>query len=116
MDRSRIYTAANAEDVKPGTLGFFGDTIEGIEVAVHGHLNCLRSINGIHSQSRFRDSEGYSWELFYPAEQGELDRLTADIIGALHLSGKSAKAVAQLPGRKIFALHQALCEEEEDGF
>lgn len=37
MDRSRIYTAANAEDVKPGTLGFFGDTINTLEEALKGH-------------------------------------------------------------------------------
>lgn len=112
MDRSRIYTAVNAEDVKPGTLGFFGDTIDSLEQGLMEPPNWLQSIKGTNTPERFESSEGFTWGLFYPAEQGAVDRLAADIIGALHLSGESAKAVAQLPGRKILALHQILCEEE----
>lgn len=112
MNKSRIYTAVNADEVKPGAIGYFGNTLTDLDTRIEvGRLEEVLRITGANYQNRFINMNGLLWALFYPVECSTLQRMVNDIAEALNLIPESAEVVSRLEERKILALHSILCEE-----
>jgi hypothetical protein len=73
IDRKRVYSWANAGDELVGVKGYFGHSIEQLELAIEqGWLfKVLRVDVGYSDQpnNTFRSSNGHAYPLFLPVEK-----------------------------------------------
>lgn len=71
FDKSKVYTALNADEVKVGSKGFFADSLQGLEDRVKNETNLLivQSINYKDYSHRFHADDEYNWVLFYLVEE-----------------------------------------------
>lgn len=67
FDKSRVFTALNAEEVKVGSKGYGADSIEDLKdkVITGGELSELGEVRGEGSILRFIDTLSRSYALFY---------------------------------------------------
>lgn len=79
FDKSRIYTAVNADEVKLGSVGYFADNIYSLQQAVQhndkecfGKVDCIR---GTDTGFRFVADNGACFSLFYFIEEQEEKKL-----------------------------------------
>lgn len=70
FDKSKIYTAANADEVKIGSKGYFADNLMDLKSVVEEEYNLseITTIGGEYFQSRFRTGSGV-YSLFYLVEE-----------------------------------------------
>lgn len=72
IDRNRVYSWANASDDLVGLKGYFGHSIEQLELAIEqGWLKTVRSVDVGYSDqpnNTFRDNYGSAYPLFLPVE------------------------------------------------
>lgn len=73
FDKSRIYSALNAEDVKVGSKGYFARTIANLRVAVEIglFLETVTDIRDDRYESRFCDNKGGFNNFFYLVDEPE---------------------------------------------
>jgi len=78
FDKTKVYTALSADEVKIGSIGFVGDTMFGLREKVAGgpekySLVEIVGINDDNLSSRFIvQNDGYqTWQLFYFVEEPE---------------------------------------------
>ncbi len=64
FDKSRIYTAVNAEELKVGSKCFFSHCIEDFKKE-KGNTKRLIKVDGEHTSCRFIDDDGIVWALAY---------------------------------------------------
>ena len=73
LDKSRIYTVVNADEVKLGSAGYFADNIYSLQQAVqHNDKECfgkVECIKDIDTGFRFVNSDGSCYSLFYFIEK-----------------------------------------------
>ena len=71
FDKSKVYTALNADEVKVGSKGYFADTLAGLCADVlNAHTN-LRELTDVYHETiphRFRANDG-DYNLFYLVEE-----------------------------------------------
>lgn len=67
----KVFTCLNADEVKPGSLGYFADDLETLERMVSSGkpLRMLEKINGKKAMARFRPLNENSYCLFYLVKQ-----------------------------------------------
>ena len=77
FNKSRVFTALNAEEAKIGIKGFFADDLESLKTAVTKgtDISTLRKINATDCTYTFENDGPYAWIFFYPAE--EIKEVTA---------------------------------------
>lgn len=72
LDESNIYTLANADKVKSGSMGFFGNTLDQLYSRIENRdthvLSCVLETSFEH---RFETCEPRRYALFYPVEKLE---------------------------------------------
>lgn len=78
FDKTKVYSAVNADEVKPGSKGFVGDTLFGLREKVEGgperfSIVEVVDINKDNVPSRFCvQNDGYeTWNLFYLVKEPE---------------------------------------------
>lgn len=75
LDKSRIYTVVNADEVKPGSAGYFADNIYCLQQAVQhngeGYFGKVYDIKDIGTGFRFVADNGTCFSLFYFIEEQE---------------------------------------------
>ena len=75
LDKYRIYTVVNADEVKLGSAGYFADNIYSLQQAVqHNDRECfgkIEDIKGISTGFRFVADNGTCFSLFYFIEEQE---------------------------------------------
>lgn len=114
MNKSKIYTAVNADEVKPGSIGYFGDTLNDLDLRIEsGRLEEVLCIRGITLANRFVDMNEVAWSLFYPVECSTVQKMVNDIAEALNLIPESTEVVSRLAESKILRIHEILCNKEE---
>lgn len=71
FDKSRVFTALNADEVKVGSKGYGSDTMEDLKskVITEAELLELAKIQGEDSILRFTDSLNRAYSLFYLVEE-----------------------------------------------
>ena len=71
FDKTRVYTALNADEVKVGSKGYFADSINDLKKKVNdgNELLTLTKIYGEESATRFSVSPISSYILFYLVEE-----------------------------------------------
>lgn len=70
FDKSKVYTVLNADEVKVGSKGFFGDYISGLKNNMEdGKIFTIRKIWGENRFSRFQAEDGANYALFYLVEE-----------------------------------------------
>lgn len=79
FDKSRIYTVVNADEIKPGSAGYFADNIYSLQHAVQQNdKECFGKVDyikGIITGFRFVADNGTCFSLFYLAEEQEEKKL-----------------------------------------
>lgn len=79
FDKSRIYTAVNADEIKLGSVGYFADNIYSLQQAVqHNDKECfgkVEDIKDIGTGFRFVADNGTCFSLFYFIEEQEEKKL-----------------------------------------
>ena len=73
FDKTRVYSACNADEVKVGSKGYFADSINDLKKKVNegSELLTLTKIYGEESATRFSISSISSYILFYLVEEPE---------------------------------------------
>ena len=75
LDKHRIYTVVNADEVKLGSKGYFADNIYCLQQAVQhngeGYFGKVEGIKDINTGFRFVADNGTCFSLFYFAEEPE---------------------------------------------
>jgi hypothetical protein len=76
FDKSRVYTALNADELKVGSKVIFADALEELKVNVKCNRNnyILKYIQPENSSARFYDGV-YAWHLAYLVEEPEEKKL-----------------------------------------
>lgn len=73
FDKSRVYTALNADEVKVGSKGYFADSVYSLQQAVqHNDKECFGKIDYIRDTCtgfRFAADNGSCFSLFYFIEE-----------------------------------------------
>lgn len=74
FDKSKVYTALNADEVKVGSKGFFADNLECLQMRVEAHnvadIHELVGVNTPDHMYRFcSDDSDIKYVLFYPVEE-----------------------------------------------
>lgn len=79
LDKSRIYTVVNADEVKIGSAGYFADNIYSLQQAVqHNDKECfgkVECIKDIDTGFRFVADNGTCFSLFYFIKEQEEKKL-----------------------------------------
>ena len=73
FDTSKVYTAANADEVKVGSKGFFADSLAGLRSNVFSEYTTLRELTDVyneHVDHRFESNDDV-YNLFYLVEEPE---------------------------------------------
>jgi hypothetical protein len=69
FDKSKVYTALNADEVRIGSKGVFGNTLKGLKIKVKNNkLEKLTCINSEGCYERFKP-EGDACSMFYLVEE-----------------------------------------------
>ncbi len=74
FDKSKVYTALNADDIKVGSKGYFADTISQLKKLVEQHYEGYGEIDEIFPDSsdcRFRNKDDTIYSFFYLVEEPE---------------------------------------------
>lgn len=75
FDKSKVYTVLNADEVKIGSKGFFGDYISGLKNNMEdGKIFTVRKIWGENYFTRFQAEDGTNYALFYLVEEPEEEK------------------------------------------
>lgn len=76
FDKSKIYTAASADEVKIGSKGYFADNLMDLKSVVEEEYNLseITTVGGEYFQSRFRTGSGV-YSLFYLVEEPKEKKL-----------------------------------------
>lgn len=73
FDKSKVYTALNADEVKVGSKGCFADNIDRLKEIVENEIrpfpDVLKKINAGYDIERFMNKNGTSYVLFYLIEE-----------------------------------------------
>ena len=75
FDKNKVYTAANADEVKVGSKGFFADSLAGLRLDVFSEYTTLRELTDVyneHVDHRFETNDGGNidvYNLFYLVEE-----------------------------------------------
>lgn len=75
FDKSKVYTALNADEVKIGSKGYFADTLAGLRMAVLNADTNLRELTDVYNETidyRFETNDGDNvsvYNLFYLVEE-----------------------------------------------
>lgn len=78
FDKLKVYTALNADEIKPGSKGYFEDTLENLKYVVQ--YECSKyydEIKEIEAESygcRFCKKDSYDYSLFYLVEEPKENR------------------------------------------
>lgn len=78
FDKSRVYTALNADEVKPGSRGYGADTLNELKDAVlysNKGITTILSISSECDSDRFNFRETFSCPLFYLVEEPQGTKL-----------------------------------------
>ena len=76
FDKSKVYTALNADEVRIGSKGYFASTIADLRITVEGDWT-LRDVKVIRDDnwvSRFEDDNGDYYSFFYLVEEPKENR------------------------------------------
>jgi len=70
FDKSRVYTAVNADELKIGSKCMFADTLGELRAYIWSDYtgNVLKGIENEHEEERFRDDQDSLWYLAYLIE------------------------------------------------
>lgn len=75
FDKSRIYTMVNADEIKPGSVGYFADNLYSLQQAVqHNDKECFGKVDDIKDTGtgfRFVTDNGLCFSLFYFIKEQE---------------------------------------------
>lgn len=71
FDKSKVYTALNADEVKVGSKGYFADTLSQLEYAVLGDIDygMIDKILPTNAEYRFKSRYSTMFNLFYLIEE-----------------------------------------------
>ena len=71
LNVEKVYTTLNADEVKPGSLGYFADDLETLErmISSGSTLKMLEKVNDKRAAARFKLLNENSYCLFYLVEQ-----------------------------------------------
>ncbi|WP_298739814.1 hypothetical protein [uncultured Treponema sp.] len=81
FDKNKVYTAANADEVKVGSKGFFADSLAGLRSNVFSEYTTLRELTDVyneHVDHRFETNDGDNvsvYNLFYLVEEPQEKQL-----------------------------------------
>lgn len=79
FDKERVYSAADADRVKIGSIGYFADSLSQLKTLVeYGKAGDMHSLTTVYSEdSTYRFSYGaMQWNLFYLIEEREEETCT----------------------------------------
>ena len=73
FNKSRVYTALNADEVKVGSKGVFADNVDWLKhfVKDERHISTVEKIESENMVYRFRNIKGDNYQLFYLWEEPE---------------------------------------------
>lgn len=73
FNKSRVYTALNADEVKVGSKGVFADNVDWLKrfVKDERHISTVEKIESENMIYRFRNIKGDNYQLFYLLEEPE---------------------------------------------
>ncbi len=76
FDKSKVYTALNADEVKVGSKGFFADCIDTLKAFVTNgdDFDVLEEIGPEYDSERFKQKNGATYLLFYLVEEPEEEK------------------------------------------
>lgn len=76
FDKSRVYTALNADELKIGSKIIFADNLLGLKQNVkRNNITILSEIRDESNLSRFKVEDGRTWNLAYLVEEPEEKKL-----------------------------------------
>lgn len=93
LNVEKVYTILNADEVKPGSLGYFADDLETLErmISSGSTLKMLEKVNDKRAAARFKSLNENSYCLFYLVEQPSELNVQPYISGAALLSDFESK-------------------------
>ena len=90
LNVEKVYTTLNADEVKPGSLGYFADDLETLErmISSGSTLKMLEKVNDKRAAARFKSLNENSYCLFYLVEQpSELNVQPSELNVQPYISG-----------------------------
>lgn len=90
LNVEKVYTILNADEVKPGSLGYFADDLETLErmISSGSTLKMLEKVNDKRAAARFKSLNENSYCLFYLVEQpSELNVQPSELNVQPYISG-----------------------------
>jgi hypothetical protein len=108
FDKSRVYTALNADELKVGSSIIAADNLSVLRRSVENNANVvlLQGINPDNYEARF-SANNFSWNLAYLVQEPEEKKLkwTDFVIGDIITDGKTVAMVTQIYERDDEDMH-----------
>lgn len=119
FDKSKVYTALNADELKIGSKVILANTLEDLKlrVSLNSKAETLYDIDSEHSQLRFVDVDGTEFALAYLVEEPEELKWTDLKIGDVVTNGKITAMVTAIVSSVFTSSHtyagsKWLCDDE----